>query len=181
MRSKARFIAMVASAAGLLAAGAAQAVNVTSTFTDLGAGKGAYEYSVQNNDIPSGFVGFTVYFAPGRYSGLSAIGPTNWDPITADPDGGIPADGFADWLDSTGAGIASGDSLSGFRVEFDLLQSGAPESQDFDVYVFGADDDFELLGSGRTSIPGSVPEPGTLALFSLGLLGLAVRRRPLRS
>jgi hypothetical protein len=116
-----------------LALGAAAHAQVTYTATDVSGSTWQYNYTFTNN-LASGNIGeVTVYYALGSYEGLSvASSPGNWSPLVAQPDPSLPADGFFD-VQATDAGLASGNSVSGFAVDFTWLGAGTPGSQVFNI------------------------------------------------
>ena len=99
----------------------------------------------------------------GLYDNLSVTTPlADWDEIAINPDASIPDDGFYDAI-ALVAGIAPGDTLSGFSVQFDWLGAGTPGNQFFDVVDSGT---FDVLESGETVLASApVPEPATLWLM----------------
>ncbi len=155
---------------------------ITYTLDDLGGGQWQYNYTFDNT-FAFPVDAFTIFFDLGVYENLFVFAsPEDWDSFVAQPDGGIPDDGFFD----TFAEIASldpGDMVSGFSVMFDFLGGGTPGTQFFEVYDPFSCDDFgcEVLADGRTMADGQVgvPEPSTLWLFSTALLlsGFASRKR----
>jgi hypothetical protein len=74
----------------------------------------------------------------------------------------FPADPFALWTGtdgSLGTGIGGGEDFGQVAVSFQQLGSGGGQS--------------DLLASNWGSAPAPVPEPGTIVLMGLGILGLA--------
>ena len=133
----------------------------------------------------------TTFFTLGQYSNLvTETSPGNWSPIAAQPDPGLPADGFYDVL-ALDSGLASGGSQSGFSVQFTYLGSGTPGSQ---LFNFVDSSSFATLFAGQTTLssggsggsgPTSVPEIDPSALVSamtllLGALAVMRGRRPSR-
>ena len=148
--------------------------------TSLGGNTWEYVYTVENDSLAVDIENFAVFFDLGLYENL-AVGsstPADWDPLVLQPDPLLPDDGLYDAL-ALVVGIAPGDSLGGFAVQFDFLGSSAPGDQFFEVF----DVNFNVLDSGFTeeaetdTTDPSVPSPGTLLLIALGLLGLRTVRR----
>lgn len=136
---------------------------------DLGAGRYELSYTV-DNQTSFAITEFTIWFDLGLYDNLAITSsPVDWDGLAAQPDPGLPDDGFADWL-SLGLAIAPGVSLGGFSVAFDWLGTGLPGAQFFEIVD---PDTFIVLESGFTQplLPvAAVPEPPALVLLALGLL-----------
>ena len=136
-----------------------------------------YTYTV-DNQLDTPIDGFTIWFDLGVYENLLITGSPNWDwdGFAAQPDSSLPDDGFADWL-TFGLPINPGEVLAGFTVSFDYLGTATPGEQFFETFDY----DFNLLSEGYTeqmasTASASVPEPGTLLLFGLGIAGLLWRR-----
>jgi len=181
---------LLALAFGLLALPSANA-QVTYTATDISGSTWEYDYTVSNSVLSSSLTEFTTFFTLGQYSNLvTETSPGNWSPIAAQPDPGLPADGFYDVL-ALDSGLASGGSQSGFSVQFTYLGSGTPGSQ---LFNFVDSSSFATLFAGQTTLssggsggsgPTSVPEIDPSALVSamtllLGALAVMRGRRPSR-
>jgi hypothetical protein len=125
------------------------------------------------------FQEFSIYFDRLRYSNLSVEGaPADWDAIVLQPDASLQSDGIFDALALDG-GLSQAQTITGFRVSFDLADGLAPAAQRFEVFDPLT---FSVLESGRTlPLNGpAVPEPDTLLLCLGGLLALLLnsgRRR----
>ena len=163
---------------GLLISSCASANPIFYEVDALGGDRWEYTYTV-DNQTPAPIEEFTIWFDLGLYDNLLITGnPTlDWDGFAAQPDPGLPDDGFADWL-TFGLPISPGETLSGFSVAFDWLAPGTPGSQFFQI----VDPlDFSELSSGFTQLlvvepPNEVPEPGTVVLLAAGLALLGRRR-----
>jgi hypothetical protein len=140
---------------------------------DTGGNTWRYNYYVTNDTLGESLDEFTVYFDVGLFADLS-IGdaPLSWDPIVIEPDPNLPHAGFYDAL-ALVAGIAPGETLGGFWVQFSWLGAGSPGSQLFDV----VNANFETIDSGITRLrvtdpgpPVGVPEPGSLGLLAVALV-----------
>ncbi len=133
-----------------------------------------YNYTVHNDTLAVAIEEFSIYFSHSETENLMFALPddfSGWSPLVIQPDPApAPLDvGWVDWLDYSGLGIATGDILSGFSVQFDWIGGASgPGSQFFEVFD---PIDFGLLDSGQT-VTATVPEPATIPLFLFGLIWL---------
>lgn len=137
-----------------------------------------YDFNVANNSLGSPINEFTLFFDFATFSKLAFVAqPAAFDQpaAVAQPDPGLPAAGFVDFLSST-IGLGAGAALGGFVVQADFSGAGAPGGPTFTVVDPSS---FATLDSGNTTAnqPAGVPEPGTLALFGVGLLATIFRLR----
>ena len=145
---------------------AGQATTVSFDVTNISGNTWEYTYNVANDTLGIDIEEFTIFFDVALYENLSVTStPAAWDPLVIQPDPGLPDDGFYDAL-ALVVGIAPGDSLGGFGVQFDFLGSGIPGVQTFDIVDTST---FATLDSGLTQV---VPIPAALWLFGSGLLCL---------
>lgn len=149
--------------------------------TDLGGNLYRYDYTVFNDGSIASEIGlFDINFDTDLYEesslmpDLGAAVAADWDGLILGSGIGLPAvfDMFA-----FGPGLAVDESLTGFGIEFLWIGPGNPGTQSFDIFDPFT---FDFLGSGSTidvQPPVAVPEPATLFLMLIGLLGL---RAPFR-
>jgi hypothetical protein len=153
----------------------AEATEIDYSITGFGGNAWRYSYTVSNTSLSTPISEFTVYFDRALYSSLAPTGaPFEWDPLVAQPDANLPANGFYDAL-SFGAGLAPGETLSSFLVDFNYLGEGTPGSQPFDI-VDSSIEPIGLLDSGQTKLGAPStglpePNPSWLLLIGAGLCG----------
>ena len=159
---------------------AARAVAIEYTVEQESGSTWVYTDLLRNTSQPAGVEEFRVYFALGAFADIAtAASPGDWDPLVAQPDELLQADGFFDAL-ALVSPLGLNDTQSGFQVRFTYLGVGTPGSQAFDVLDPLT---FAILFSGQTEHfseppPVGVPAPGSAVLLAtaLGLLGLSRRR-----
>ena len=159
----------------------ASATLIRYELTPTGGNNYRYEYTVTNDGTLGAGVAlewFAILFDPALYDETSLTIVTA-DPPAADWDelilgSGLLVDAAYDVF-ALGGGIADGDSVAGFAVEFTWLGAGMPSAQAFEIYD---PVNFNVIetGSTRASVT-SVPEPGTLALLFLAAIAAAMMRR----
>lgn len=170
-----------------LAAGTSWATSITYDVSHLTGSTWQYDFTMSNDTLGVPVPELTVFFDYNLFSDLVAVSQpmeyTNQSPspLVVQPQPGTPLfpiaqDGFTDYLASD-AGLAPGGTLGGFIVDANFSGSGTPGAPSYEIY----DANFNLLGSGATTPAGtpSVPEPGTLGLFGVGLLAVVIGRRRL--
>lgn len=138
-----------------------------------------YTYTVTNDTLASDIELIDVFFTLGLYENLApTVTPAGWDPLVFQPDPAIPADGLYDVLALFVPGIAPGDTLGGFGVQFDFLGTGTPSDQFFEIvdpFTFAPVDSGSTQAS--STGPAPVPEPSTIWLAGIGLVGLFGARK----
>lgn len=158
----------------LLPASGAQAVQLKYSLESTGADTWRYTYTIDNSGPSLNFDEFTVYFDQNVGAILGFTSPTSdWDNIFAQPDPGLPADGFVDALNLTGL-VAPDSVISGFVVDFTYQPGLTPGAQPYELLDTSLATYPEAVYSGLT-VPistNSVPEPDSLALVMLGLSAL---------
>jgi hypothetical protein len=148
------------------------AAAVTYQAVALGGDAWRYDYVVKNDGSPAAIEEFTIFFDVGLFADLAvAASPADWDPLVAQPDPGLPADGFFDAL-ALGAGLLDGEEAL-FSVTFTYSGLDAPGAQAFHVVDPAS---FDVIASGFTRAAVAVPEPGTLPLLLAAAVALFVLR-----
>jgi hypothetical protein len=149
--------------------------------TDLGGGIWQYDYMLFNTSDPVADAGFDLYdlfftFTPSPLFTVLSV-PSGWDWI-GDPSGFLLAFSLNPGAPPVGTDIAPGESLGGFFFSFDYQAGALP----FDVTFTNPNDpDMPEIYSGTSSSSSAVPEPSTLLLVAVGLVGLVGLRRELNN
>lgn len=162
--------AMAAAGLGLSGSAMAGTVDVSYVLQNLGGGLYEYDYTFANNSLSDPLIDIIIDFDAALYqfSSLSQVGSVaDWTGTALVPLPGVPA-GFEFF--TTGLGIAPGNQLGGFAVQFRWLGPGAPGAQSFSVY----NATFDVVASGRTTDAGTPPPPGVPEPQSLALVMLAL-------
>jgi PEP-CTERM motif-containing protein len=148
----------------LASAATASAGTVTYDVASLGGTSWRYDYQLANDGLPLPVDEFAIYFDAALYRDLrDAAGPAGWDLLVAQPDPGLPDDGFLDAL-ALLQPLAPGATLGDFSITFDFFGAGAPDAQ---AFQFLDSSTFQVLDAGVTQLraPVAVPEPSSLALL----------------
>lgn len=159
----------------------AGAIAIHYDLTALGGDDYRYEYTVTNDGSLGAGVAlewFAILFDPALYDETS-LNIVTANPPAADWDelilgSGLLIDAAYDVF-ALGGGIADGDNVTGFAVEFTWLGAGMPSAQEFEIYDPVSLNVIET-GSTRATVT-SVPEPGTLTLLFLAALAAAATMR----
>lgn len=155
---------------------AANATQVTASFTQVSGASWTVDFAATNDGTPEVLSGFTVYFSESLFADLTLeASPATWDSIVIEPDLALPSAGFLDtFAIDPGDALTLGQTQDGFRVGFTFSGSGAPPMLPFDI----VDRDFNVLFSGTTTAP--IPEPATALLLLLGLAAAVGRTYAIR-
>lgn len=154
---------------------------VSYELTPLGNSHYRYEYLIANDGSlgqDRAVSGFDILFDPDLYEPFSleivsdVAATAGWDQLLLQ--GGIGVWPAFDALAASG-GLASGEWLGGFAVEFTWLGQGVPGAQPFQIYDPAT---FEILESEFTR---SVPVPPAVLLLGSSIAGLAYFARRRRS
>ena len=156
----------------LLVTASAQATVISYSTANVQNDTWQYDYRITNDSLVQGISEFTIFFESALYADIALISvPALWDAVVAQPDSGLPDDGFIDLLDLFAGPIGLGSELTGLSVQFRWLGSGQPSTQRFDVID---PNDFQVLESGNTQPHdiGVVPEPPITLLCLTALLAI---------
>ena len=183
-----RGLLCIALATGLLVPRVAHATVIQFQALDLadvfpGADLWQYEYRVSERTFEEN-EGFSTYFDALLYADLQVqAASADWDPIVVAPDPELPSDGFYDVV----AMITDASLDDRFLVSFVWLgpQGTTPGAQPFTINRYDAEGGLSILERGATAPfqeqPAPVPEPSTLALTTIGALGVLRTRRAKRT
>ncbi len=162
---------------------------ITIEYTALNQGSGAWQYSYYlSGNTFNQYQGFQIYFDFNLYSNLDVFPSApnaDWGLVTYNPSALFSINGVYDAI-----ALVNNPSLTDpFVISFDWSGVGQPSAQDFALYAcedvlcstgvtFGQAGTTVVKNSGGGSNPNPIPEPFTLILIALGLLGIVfVRRR----
>src|SRR5262245_5448511 len=181
-----RFATTVLLSAAILGFGApSHAATIRFQATDLAdlvAGQDLWRYTYTVSGSFVQFGGFNILFNPNLYRNLQDPPPAvnaQWSPSVIEPAPGLPADGIY-----TATALVSNPSVADlFSLTFIWLGGAGttPGPQPFEIFDATF---FPPLETGVTApLQQSVPLPGTLVLFSVGMLVLCVRGtlKPIRT
>lgn len=166
----------------------ANADTIDYSLSNLGGNEYQYNYAVSNDGslgtgVPIQL--FDIFFSPALYEAgsLDIVTPdplnSQWSQLILSSVGTAPAEYDALAL---GGGIPTGDTVSGFAVQFEWIGQGLPGAQLFEI---SDPNTFNVLESGQTVQAGqtAVPEPSTfwiiaivLAIFPAGVRSVKARR-----
>ena len=143
-----------------------------------------YNYTITNPTLtPFGFSYFDVYFDYALFDDIEIDGSpsADWDGLAFDPDASFLLDGLADWLYLPGSFSLDAVPLADFAVLAHYVGSASFDplsSQSVEFYSDG----FHFLGGEQTTLTSftqlvNVPEPHSLALFMIALVGFYTNKR----
>ena len=147
-------------------------------------GRYEYRYTLTNVSLATPLSLFSVDFDTALYNEssltITSTGLGEWSEQILGSVLANPAQ--YDSYKTVGAGLNTGDTETGFTVEFDWLGVGTPGNQAFTIYDPAT---LNVLDTGLTSAvvapppppPNGVPEPSTAALALLALCGAAAGMR----
>ncbi len=155
---------------GLMMAGVH--TRMTYSVEEIGGGRWAYTYMIENITLDESIEEFTVWFPLGQYDNLVPESPAeivqDWNELFWNPNIILNEDGGYDVL-ANSVVLEAGQSVEGFRVSFDWIGVGIPGSQHYEIIDPVT---FETIESGFTVIP----EPMSMGLWVMVFSGLYVRR-----
>ncbi len=150
----------------------ANAINIVYEATDLAdtsVGQDLWKYTYTVSDYS--FIannGFSIFFDHQLYSNLEDPAPlvnADWNILVLQPDDLLPDDGKYDALSLTnGASL-----VDQFVVSYLWSGNGTPGAQSYEIY----DNSFNVVASGITQSTQPVPEPATIIMLTIGLIGIA--------
>lgn len=170
---RARFLILSTVLFVISALQSASAIVITSDLTNVSGNTWQANYTVTNDALAEDIELFAIYFNDADYDNLSLVSiPDNWLEFILQPGEFFAGeDGFFEVeIDFGFSGIGSGESLSGFILEFEYFGSELPTSeQGVEVYDLNALD-FIPIDTGVTpALTNNVNAPSAFLFLSLGI------------
>ncbi len=171
---------VMAALAAAMALQSAEAVIVQHSLAFAGGNSWLARFSITNDGGMPELAALSIYVSWAEVHQLSVLtSPAGWDSLVLQPDAALLSDGMFDTLAlGSGNGVLPGQTVSGFRIQFDWSGSLSPQDLRFTV---NDPVTFSVLDSGVTvgASPTMVPEPATWLLFTGALVAIWPFRRVL--
>lgn len=154
----------------------AEATTISQEYVNLTGSLWQADFTVTNDSLLADIYAFFLIFEPQDFASIALVGsPTDWDAFVAQPGPGEFDYGNVYWVTAVDA-IAPRTTLGGFSLTFEWVGPeccGFGRPLNFEIFDPESLSVVEIGGTEQAVIrPTTVPEPGSFALLSLGLLGV---------